>query len=74
MGSKLIRVRRKAWVGRGGKNEIKVLTQLITGRGKEKWNKKTGEEYSMGCKVQTNSEQIGVLLEKYSNNHGILPN
>ena len=27
----------------------------------------------MGFKVQTNSEQIRVPLEKYINNHGILP-
>ena len=28
----------------------------------------------MGFKVQTNSEQVGVLLEKYSNDRGISPN
>ena len=30
--------------------------------------------YSMGFKVQTNSEQIGVPLKKYGNNCEILPN
>ena len=44
-------------------NEIKSLTQLIRGKGKVKWSK-TAREYSMGFKVQRNSEQIGVPLEK----------
>ena len=29
-------------------------------------------QYPVGFKVQTNSEQIGVMLEKNSNNHDIL--
>ena len=37
-----------------------------------KWIKTT-EVCSVGFKVQRNSEQIGVLLEKYSNNCGISP-
>ena len=51
-------------------NEIKFLIQLIRDRGKAKWIKTVGE-YSMGFKVQTISEQIGVPFEKYSNNHDI---
>ena len=54
-------------------NKIKFLTQLITGRVKTKWSKTVGE-YSMGFKVQTSSEQIGVPLDKYSSNHDISPN
>ena len=54
-------------------NKIKFLTQLITGRVKTKWSKTVGE-YSMGFKVQTSSEQIGVVLGKYGNNCDISPN
>ena len=42
-------------------------------KGKVKWSKTTGE-YSMGFKVQTSNEQIGIPLEKYCNNSGIYPN
>ena len=45
----------------GEKNEIKFLNELIRGMGKVKCSK-TGGEYSMGFKVQANSEQI-VLFE-----------
>ena len=44
-------------------NEIKFLTQLVRGRGKVKWSKSEGE-CSMRFKVQANSEQTGVPLEK----------
>ena len=77
-GSKLIRVRSKAQVERGVQKrerettEIKFLLQLIRGRAKVKWSKTVGE-YSMGFKVQTNSEQMGVPLEN-SNNRGASPN
>ena len=46
---------------------------MIRVRGKAKWNETVGE-YSMGFKVQTSSEQIGVPLDKYSSNHDISPN
>ena len=58
---------------REGKNKIKFLTQLIRGRGSSKWSKTRGENY-MGIKVHTSSGQIGVPLEKYSNNCVISPN
>ena len=45
---------------------------MIRVRGKAKWNETVGE-YSMGFKVQTNSEQLGVPLEN-SNNRGASPN
>ena len=51
---------------------MKFLPQLIQGKGKVKWSKTVGE-YSMGFKVQTNSEQMGVPLEN-SNNRGASPN
>ena len=54
-------------------NEIQFLTERICDGGKEKWSETVGE-YSMGFKVQTNSEQVGVPLENYRNNHGISPN
>ena len=54
-------------------NKIKFLTQLVGCRAKAKWSKTAGG-YSMGFKVQTNSEQTGVPLEKYSNACDILPN
>ena len=71
-GSKLIRVRHKAQAERGEKWN-KIPHSIDQGWGKAKWSKTEGE-YSMGFKVQTNSKQISVLLEKYSNNHDILPN
>ena len=37
------------------------------------WNS-SPQKYPMGFTVQINSEQTGVLLEKYINNHSILPN
>ena len=37
------------------RNELKFLTQLIRGSGKEKWSKTAGR-YSMGFEVQTVSK------------------
>ena len=62
----------KKQVGEEGK-QVKFLTPLIRGRAKTKWSETVGL-YSMGFKVQTNSEQIGVPLKKYGNNCEILPN
>ena len=55
------------------RSEIKFLPQLIRGRWKAKWCKQEGV-HSMRFKVQTVSEQIGVLLENNSTNCLILPN
>ena len=45
-----------------------LVLYVIKSTANAKWSRTAGE-YSMGFKVQISSEQKGVPLEKYSNNH-----